>query len=154
MRGRRTERTQSTWRDPTVEAHRRKEKAFPPPCASSLSPPLLLLLKSHRSEAPQDCLSLGGRPTLPSLPVLIFVRLNNKFVLSLRVYVRPQYQYPSIMYRIYLQRQNRQLFPTASVTPPPPLNTHPPSHTPTHRFMPCLHFSFRITATTQPKQLH
>lgn len=118
--GRRTERTQSTWRDPTVEAQRRKEKAFPPPTASSL---LLLrfLLKSHRSAAPQDRLSLGGRHTRPSLPVLIFVRPNNnKFVLSLRVYVRLQYQYPSIMYRIYLQRQNRQLFPAASVTPPPP----------------------------------
>lgn len=117
---------------PAVEAHQRKEKAFPPPRASSFPPFSSYSSSSHRSEAPQDHLSLGGRHTRPSLPVLIFVRPNNnnKFVLSLRVYVRPQYQYPSIMYRIYLQRQNRQLFPAASVTPPPPAAPPLPAHPP------------------------
>ncbi|MPC24460.1 hypothetical protein E2C01_017542 [Portunus trituberculatus] len=99
-------------------------------------------IKSQRNAVPQDHL-LRGRHTSSGLPVLVFVRYN-KFVLSLRVYIRSQYQYPSIIVftsSVKITKCSRQ---------PPPIHLPPPTYA---HLMPCLYSTLRITSATRPKQL-
>lgn len=150
--GRRTERTQSTWRDPTVEAQRRKEKAFPPPTASSLPPPPLPPEEPPKRGAPGPPLPRGPPHTsLASCSHLCPPQQQQ--VRTFSSGLRPPPISISVNYVSYLPAASKSTAVPRSLRHPAAPRPVPRNTRPAPRLTSCLHFSFRITATTQPKQL-